>query len=92
MVETLTLVVVPPGLCDGMEVRLEDWEVQFSMLDEILTSPVMKVFRQLKVTLKPHVDCLPSWEAPHFINWIRENLGRVDKRNMLAVDVVEDTS
>ncbi|KAK0434429.1 hypothetical protein EV421DRAFT_1335661 [Armillaria borealis] len=60
MVETLTLVVVPPGLYDGMEVRLEDWEIQFSMLDEILTSPVMKVFRQLKVTLKPHVDCLPS--------------------------------
>ncbi|SJL14457.1 uncharacterized protein ARMOST_17914 [Armillaria ostoyae] len=92
MVETLTLVVVPPGLYDGMEVRLEDWEMQFSMLDEILTSPVMKVFQQLKVTLKPHVDCLPSWEAPRFIQWIHEILARVDKRNMLVVDVVEDTS
>ncbi len=92
MVETLTLVVVPPWLCDGMEVRLEYWEIEFSMLDEILTSPVMKVFRQLKVTLKSHVDCLPSWEVPDFIEWIHGMLARVDKRNMLSVDVVEDTS
>ncbi len=90
--ETLTLVVVPPGHYDGESVNLEDLAIQFSMLDEILTGSDMKVFRRLKVLFKQHVDYLPSWEAPHFIEWVHEKLQRVDKRNMLDVDVVEYTS
>ncbi|PBK61860.1 hypothetical protein ARMSODRAFT_1025401 [Armillaria solidipes] len=90
MVETLTLVVVPPRLySDGVDVELEDWAIEFSMLDEILTSLDMKVFRQLKVTFKPHVDYPPSWEASHFIEWVHEKLPHVDKRNMLDFDCCE---
>ncbi|PBK84020.1 hypothetical protein ARMGADRAFT_1067519 [Armillaria gallica] len=52
MMETLTLVVVSPGFHDGMSIKLEDLAIQFSMLDEILTGPDMKVFRRLKVLFK----------------------------------------
>ncbi|SJL14462.1 uncharacterized protein ARMOST_17919 [Armillaria ostoyae] len=83
MMETLTLVVVSPGFYDGV-VDLEDWAIQFSMLDEILTGPEMKVLFKL------HVEN-SSW-ASHFIKWVHKKLQCVDKRNMLDVDVIEYTS
>lgn len=92
MLENLTLLFVPPRRYDGAIVNLEDLAVQFSMLDEILTGPVMKVFRRMKVLIEQHPDCLPSWEASHSIAWVHEKLQRVDERNMLEVDVIECTS
>ncbi len=92
MMETLTLVVVSPGCRDGVSIRLEDLAIQFSMLDEILTDPDMKVFRRLKVLFKQYVDSPPSGEASYYRKWVHEKLQRVDKRNMLDVDVVEYTS
>ncbi|PBK86339.1 hypothetical protein ARMGADRAFT_1169113 [Armillaria gallica] len=92
MMETLTLVVVSPGCHDLAYIKLEDLAKQFSMLDEILTGPDMKVFRRLKVLFKQYVDSPPSGEVSYHINWVHEKLQRVDKRNMLDVDVVEYTS
>ncbi|SJL08080.1 uncharacterized protein ARMOST_11442 [Armillaria ostoyae] len=92
MMETLTLVVVSSGFHDGGYIKLEGLAIQFSMLDEILTGPDMKVFRRLKVLFKQYVDSPPSGEASYYRKWVHERLQRVDKRNMLDVDVVEYTS
>ncbi|KAK0184045.1 hypothetical protein F5146DRAFT_1006930 [Armillaria mellea] len=87
MTETLTLVIVYPGFHDGVYIKLEDLAIQFSMLDEILTGADMKVFRRLKELFKQYADSPASGEASYFINWVHEKLQRLDKRNMLDVDV-----
>ncbi|KAK0436302.1 uncharacterized protein EV420DRAFT_1590913 [Desarmillaria tabescens] len=91
MMKTLLLVVVPPSLFDGLTMDDDDWVRQWSRLDEILTGPDMKAFQWLKVTFNPHADYPSSWEGSHFIEWVHETLPLMEKRNMLDVDIVEDT-
>lgn len=92
MVETLTLVVVPPLFLDTITMDDDDWEIQWSRLDELLTAPNMKRLQRLKVTFKSHVHSHTSWEGSNFIEWVHEKLPLVDERNMLDTDTVEDTS
>ncbi|PBK76351.1 hypothetical protein ARMSODRAFT_948133 [Armillaria solidipes] len=94
MVETLTLVVVPPLYFnqDIMEGNDQWWARVWLRLDEILTGPDMKVFRRLKVTFIRPGDRI-YWEGSHFIEWVRGKLPLVNNRNMLDMDtIVEDTS
>ncbi|KAK0442680.1 uncharacterized protein EV420DRAFT_1577831 [Desarmillaria tabescens] len=92
MVETLMLMVVPPTLFDSFTMDDNDWVRQWSRLDEILTGRDMKAFQRMKVTFNSHVDDPSSWEGSHFIEWVHKTLPLVDKRNMLDVDIVEDTN
>ncbi|KAK0436296.1 uncharacterized protein EV420DRAFT_1590875 [Desarmillaria tabescens] len=91
MVETLMLVVVPPTLYDGHTMDDGDWVRQWSRLDEILSGPDMKDFQRLNVAFKPHVDYPSPWEGSHLIEWLHKTLPLMNKRNMLDVDIVEDT-
>ncbi len=93
MVETLTLMVVPPPYFDRYIMDGNNqWARVWLRLDEILTGPDMKVFRRLKVT-----SILPGdriyWEVSHFTEWVRGKLPLVDERNMLDMNtIVDDTS
>ncbi|KAK0443372.1 uncharacterized protein EV420DRAFT_1768594 [Desarmillaria tabescens] len=93
MLETLTLVVVPPiflyGIMDDNAWERNVWERQWSRLDEILTGSDMKMFRRLKVIPKPHAHIERFiLEGPDFREWVRGRLPFLGGKGMLDIVTV----